>query len=124
MKTIPKGFRAWTHPMLAHYRLIIGLISPITSCPVTTVGKGGVFRLRFNIDELFPVDGDPPEYLADQDLPLPEVFIARLGAISSSRACSTLVDASFLHQRVRKIWPETQEFRSLVTLDSERMMFF
>jgi len=24
-----QGFRAWNHPMLAHYRLIIGLKSPI-----------------------------------------------------------------------------------------------
>ena len=32
--------------------------------------KGGVFRFRFDIDELFPVDGDPPEYLLDQGLSL------------------------------------------------------
>ena len=32
--------------------------------------KGSVFRLRFDIDELFPIDGNPPEYLLDQGLPL------------------------------------------------------
>ena len=32
--------------------------------------KRGVFRFRFDIDEIFAVDGDPPEYLPDQGLPL------------------------------------------------------
>jgi len=34
VKTIRKGFRAWNHPMLAHYRLILGLISPIYRPPL------------------------------------------------------------------------------------------
>jgi len=32
--------------------------------------KRGIFRLRLDIDEIFPVDCDPPEYLLDQRLPL------------------------------------------------------
>jgi hypothetical protein len=32
--------------------------------------KRGIFRLGFDIDEIFPVDGNPPEYLPDQGRPL------------------------------------------------------
>ena len=32
--------------------------------------KGSIFRLRFDIDEIFAADGDPQGYLLDQGFPL------------------------------------------------------
>jgi hypothetical protein len=32
--------------------------------------KRGVFRLRFDIDEIFPIDGNALKHLLDQDLSL------------------------------------------------------
>ena len=46
------------------------LLIPYFLCRHYSGKKGSVFRLRFDIDELFPVDGDPPEYLPNQSLPL------------------------------------------------------
>ena len=46
------------------------LLIPYFLCREHSGKKGSVFRLRFDIDELFAVNGDPPEYLPDQGLPL------------------------------------------------------
>ena len=49
---------------------------PYFSCRHYSGKKRGIFRLRLDIDELFPVYGDPPEYLLDQSLTL---FVGRPG---------------------------------------------
>ena len=48
----------------------VRLLIPYFLCRDHGGKKRGVFRLRFDVDELFPVDGDPQEYLPDQGLPL------------------------------------------------------
>ena len=45
------------------------LLIPYFLCRNHGGKKRGVFRLRFDIDELFPGDGDSQEYLPDQGLP-------------------------------------------------------
>ena len=54
MKTIRKGFRAWNHPMLAHYRLNIAHLSttlgPSNTRPPTLCSTGGV-ELKFESGE-------------------------------------------------------------------------
>ncbi len=41
------------------------LLIPYFLCRDHGGKKGSVFRLRFDIDEIFPVNSDPPEYLPD-----------------------------------------------------------